>query len=511
MEYYKKCLEAAEIKIKKISSRLSDFNFDARMKKYSEMSMNAFRASLAKKYGAGYKRTVYTSEDLWRKSESFIQDYPVVLSTTYSLRASLSSRIIYDYVIVDESSQVDLVTGALALSCAKKLVVVGDLKQLPNVINNEQKQMADSLFKHYGLSDAYRYSKHSLLSSVVALFPSAPHVLLKEHYRCHPEIIGFCNQRFYNNELVVLTKSSQDDKPLMVYRTVPGNHARGHVNQRQIEVITDEVFPQLDLDKYDGSVGIVTPYRNQANEIKRAFENTAVKVDTADKFQGQERSVMIFSTVDNEIGDFASNPNRLNVAVSRAVDKFIVVTDGNENDSTSPIHELIGYIQYHNHEVVHSQIYSVFDYLYRHYAKAREGVMRQYGKVSEVDSENLMYAVIRDVLNKDDYTKYDVVMHVPLRMILCDLTKLNTRELSFATNHFTHVDFLIYSRITHKPILVVEVDGFAYHNNAKQQERDQVKNNILEKYNIPILRLSTIGSGEKEKIVAALNGLADVG
>ena len=257
-------------------------------------------------------------------------------------------------------------------------------------------------------------------------------------------------------------------------------------------------------------MGIVTPYRNQADALQQIFANTAVKVDTADKFQGQERKVIIFSTVDNEIGDFVSNPNRLNVAVSRAVEKFIVVTDGNENDSKSPIHELIGYIQYHNHDIIHSQVNSVFDYLYQHYAKAREEVMRRYGKVSDVDSENLMYAVIRDVLSSDEYTKYDVVMHVPLRMILCDLTKLDIRELSFATNHLTHVDFLIYSRITHKPILIIEVDGFAYHNNEKQKARDQIKNNILQKYNIPILRLSTIGSGEKEKIIEALHGLGDV-
>ena len=338
----------------------------------------------------------------------------------------------------------------------------------------------------------------------MSLFPNAPHVLLKEHYRCHPEIIGFCNQRFYNNELIVLTKPKSDRQPLMVYRTAPGNHARNRANQRQIDVITNEVFPNQGLNASDGSVGIVTPYRNQADELQRIFAGTTVKADTADKFQGQERSVMIFSTVDNEIGEFSSDPNRLNVAVSRAVDQFIVVTDGNDNDTTSPIHELIGYIQYHNHEVINSEIHSVFDYLYHSYADAREDAMRKYGRVSEVDSENLMYAIIRDVLGKSDYSKYDVVMHVPLRMILSDLTKLNTRELAFATNHLTHVDFLIFSRLTHQPILVVEVDGFAYHNNEKQRERDQVKNSVLEKYNVPILRLSTVGSGEKQKLVSAL-------
>ena len=502
--YYERRLAEIKKRRAELKGILLTFDFDVKMKRYSELSMMAFKASLAKKYEKIQSRAYYSEDDLWKNSETFIEDYPVVLSTTYSLRASLSKQFVYDFVIVDEASQVDLATGALALSCAKKAVIVGDLKQLPNVVNHEQKQITDRVFEQYGLAEAYRYSDHSLLSSVVLLFPKAPHVLLKEHYRCHPEIIGFCNQRFYNNELIVLTKPTSERQPLMVYRTAPGNHARDHVNQRQIDVITNEVFPNQGLSVSDGSVGIVTPYRNQAEELQKFFENTTVKADTADKFQGQERSVMIFSTVDNEIGEFASDPNRLNVAVSRAVDQFIVVTDGNNNDMTSPIHELIGYIQYHNHEIINSEIHSVFDYLYRNYADAREEAMRKYGRVSEIDSENLMYSVIRDVLSKSDYSKYDVVMHVPLRMILSDLTKLNTRELSFATNHLTHVDFLVFSRITHQPILVIEVDGFAYHNNEKQRERDQVKNNILEKYDIPILRLSTVGSGEKNKLIDVL-------
>ena len=505
--YYERRLAEIEGELERLQKELRNVDFDAKRKQYAEGSMVAFKARLSQKYGACSARAFYSPEDLRRKSEKFIQDYPVVLSTTYSLRASLANNFVYDYVIVDEASQVDVATGALALSCAKKTVIVGDMKQLPNVVNEEQKQKTDRVFEKYGLSEPYRYSNHSLLSSVLSLFPNVPHVLLKEHYRCHPEIIGFCNQRFYNNELIVLTSPKNDRQPLMVYRTAPGNHARNRVNQRQIDVITREVFPEQGLNANDGSVGIVTPYRNQADELQRVFAGTMVKADTADKFQGQERSVMIFSTVDNEIGDFASDPNRLNVAVSRAVDQFIVVTDGNDNDKTSPIHELIGYIQYHNHEVINSEVHSVFDYLYHSYADAREEAVRKYGRVSEVDSENLMYAVIRDVLSKSDYSKYDVVMHVPLRMILSDLTKLNTRELSFATNHLTHVDFLIFSRLTHQPILVVEVDGFSYHNNEKQRERDQVKNAILEKYNVPILRLSTVGSGEKQKLVSALESM----
>ena len=390
------------------------------------------------------------------------------------------------------------------LSCAKKAVIVGDLKQLPNVVNGIQKKITDEIFDQFDLDDAYRYSEHSLLSSVTALFPDVARVLLREHYRCHPEIIGFCNQRFYNNELIILTTPKSDRQPMMVYRTVPGNHARDHVNQRQIDVITDEVFQKQNLNLSDASVGIVTPYRKQAEALQKIYADTTVKADTADKFQGQERSVMIFSTVDNEIGEFASDPNRLNVAVSRAIDQFIVVTDGNDNDAVSPIHDLIGYIQYHNHEVINSEIHSVFDYLYKNYANSREIILKKYGRISDVESENLMYSVIRDVLVQNEFSQYEVVTHVPIRMILNDLQKLNTRELSFATNHLTHVDFLIFSKLTHQPIMVVEVDGFAYHNTEKQRERDHVKDTILQKYDIPIVRFSTIGNSESEKLIAAL-------
>lgn len=505
--YYDRRIMELSKRCSALESALKEFEFDRRMKEYSDISMEVFRLSLAKKFKS-HRRQIYTKYDLRTKAEQFLMDYPVILSTAYSLRSSLSSQCFFDYVIVDEASQVDLVTGALALSCARKAVIVGDLKQLPNVVNQEQKQITDRIFETFNLSDIYRYSNHSLLSSMIRLFPEAPHVLLKEHYRCHPEIIGFCNQRFYNNELVILTALKTDRQPMIAYKTAAGNMARGHVNERQIEVIKNEVFSQQNLNANNGSVGIVTPYRNQADRLQQEFSGTTVKADTVDKFQGQERNVMIFSTVDNQIGEFASDPNRLNVAVSRAIDQFIVVTDGNENDKVSPIHELLGYIQYHNHDIVNSDIHSVFDYLYAVNAEAREKILRKYRRESEFDSENLMLALIRKILKDDRFSKFGVVVHVPLRSLLCDLKRLNPRELSFATNHLTHVDFLIFSRLTHQPVLVIEVDGFAYHNSQKQKERDLVKDSILNKFDIPILRLNTVGSCERERITDQLTSIA---
>ncbi len=504
--FYKKRLQDIHARRLSIENQLKDFDFDRKMKEYAELSMKLFKYELYVRYRER-TRHIYSLDDLWRNSEKFISDYPVILSTTYSLRSSLSFYTCYDYVIIDEASQVDLVTGALALSCAKKAVIVGDLKQLPNVVNREQKTITDTIYSKYNLHSAYRYSDHSLLSSMIELFPDVPKVLLKEHYRCHPEIIGFCNQRFYNNELIILTNPSSSRQAMSVYKTVAGNLARGHINERQIDVIKKEIIPQQKLNLLDGSVGIVTPYRDQAKRLKQEFMSTSVKADTVDKFQGQERSVMIFSTVDNQIGEFVANPNRLNVAVSRAIDQFIVVTDGNNNDKDSSIHELIEYINYHNHEIINSKINSVFDYLYEANAEARENILRKYGRVSEFDSENLMRVLIKNILKSDRFSKLNVVMNVPLNLLLNDLSSLNERQLGFATNHLTHVDFLIFSKLTHKPVLVVEVDGFTYHNTEKQRERDKLKDIILEKNNIPILRLSTVGSGEIEKITSKLNEL----
>ena len=142
--------------------------------------------------------------------------------------------------------------------------------------------------------------------------------------------------------------------------------------------------------------------------------------------------------------------------------------------------------------------------------EAREAILRKYGRVSEYDSENLAYILIKDILKNERFSKLSIAMHVPLRSLLKDLSILNSREKQFAANHLAHVDFLIFSRVTHRPVLVIEVDGFAYHNSGKQKERDLLKDGILQKYDIPILRLSTIGSGEREKIYSKIAMLLNV-
>ena len=504
-KYYSVKISELDFRKQELQNILENFSFNNKMKEYTEGSMQLFKNKLYQKY-KGNERSEYNEWDLRFKSEEFIKDYPVIMSTTYSLRRSLAENVVYDYVIVDESSQEDLATGVLALSCAKQTVIVGDLKQLPNVVDTTTAEITDQIFKNYDIPEPYRYSNHSLLSSVSEVFPKVPKTLLKEHYRCHPKIIDFCNRKFYNDQLIILSEGQTEREPLLVYKTTEGNHARLRENQRQIDVIIQEIIPQQNLEKVN--LGIVTPYRNQTLALQRTFQGTHIKADTVDKFQGRENDVIILSTVDNEISEFTDNPNRLNVAISRAKDQLILLVNGNESDNDTNISDLIRYIDYNNFKVINSEVHSIFDYLYKGYEEKRRALLSDQKKKSVFDSENLMYALIREILSDDQFSKYGVILHHPLRNLLLDFSKLSSEEERYARHHATHIDFLIYNKLGKNPVLAIEVDGYEYHKIESQQaKRDYMKNEILEKYRIPLVRFSTTGSRERDKLTKALREL----
>jgi len=499
--WYKQKLCQLKRDITKAEHKLSKFNFENKIKTYTDLSMQLVKSKLATKYGKT------TRENNIVLNKDFLKSYPVILSTTYSLTNCLFDGL-YDYVIIDEASQVDLVTGALALGCATNAVIVGDLKQLPNVVDEQSANITDTIFNKFDINEIYRYKNHSILSAISKMFPEAPSVMLREHYRCHPKIIEFCNQRFYKGQLITLSNNKSKREPLIVYKTKPGNHARNHVNNRQIDVIIDEVIPQQKLDVNKDSIGIVTPYRNQVAALQKMFNDTVVQADTVDKFQGREKDIIILSMVDNNISDFADQPNRLNVAISRAINQLIIVTNGNEEKNDTNIQALIDYINYNNLTVVNSDIGSIFDCLYKCYEENRRKMIKSH--ISEFDSENLMYDLIKSVLNEERFNVFDVALHVPLKTIFNNLAQLSDEEYEYANNIMTHCDFIIYDRVTKKPVLGIEVDGTKYHSeNSKQHERDVMKNNIFATYNMPLIRFRTDGSQEKAKLIKALSTILE--
>ena len=488
---------------RKLTRKLEHYAFDAKMDELTKKSLRLFRAELAARYPWKGTRKRFEEGDFRRNSAEFTREYPVVLSTTYSIKGTLSIEHVYDYLIVDEASQVDLTTGVLAFSCARNIVIVGDMKQLPNVLTEDDIRTSDDIWAKYSLDERYRFSTHSLLSSALETWQNAPVTLLREHYRCHPKIINFCNQKFYHGQLIIMTKDHDESDVLTMYRTAAGNHARGHLNQRQIDVIQQEVLPRLNQQNFQ-SIGIITPYRDQVAAIRKQLGG-AYEVDTVHKFQGREQDAIILTSVDNVITDFVDDPHMLNVAVSRAVHSLTVVTSQDPRNDQTNYGDLTRYIEYNNFEVIQSQVYSVFDMLYQGYAEQRRTYLRKHRRVSEYDSENLMYSVIQEVLSEEAFSSIGCAVHVSLAALVKDYEPLTEEERRYARNPLTHIDFLLFRQMDKQPVLAIEGDGTSCHEaGSTQAGRDEKKNRIMEKCGVPLLRLRTDGSGEREKIRDAL-------
>lgn len=472
-----------------------------------EMSMLHLKNTLYNTYGNNHDRPVFVSDDFKNDWQKILKEYPVVLSTTFSSRSSLNPNAVYDYVIMDEASQVSIETGALALSCAKNAIIVGDSMQLPNVVTDADRKNLRNIARRFDILPGYDCADNSFLQSVCKIIPDAPQTLLREHYRCHPKIINFCNQKFYGGNLVIMTQDKQEEDVICAIKTVVGNHARAQMNQREIDVIKEEVLPQLSYKPED--IGIISPYNNQVNDIRKELGSNRIDVATVHKFQGREKNAIIMTTVDDMITPFSDDPNLLNVAVSRAKQKFCLVVSGNEQSRDGNICDLIAYIEYNNCSVSVSKLHSIFDYLYQQYTEVRIAYLKRHKRISQYDSENLTYALIKEILLENIHLHHlDVICHQPLNMLIRDYSLLNNEECRYAMHHATHIDFLIYNKVSKMPVLAIETDGYAYHKaDSVQFLRDKKKDRILGLYGIAMIRLSTTGNNEKKLIVDKLMSL----
>lgn len=426
------------------------------------------------------------------------------LRTTHAIKNCFGRDFLFDYLIIDEASQVDLVTGVLALSVARNIVIVGDTKQLPNVIDSTMSKQIQELTTHYKIPSHYDYMQHSFLSSVCSVLPNAPRVLLKEHYRCHPKIINFCNQKFYGNALVILSEDNGEENVLEVYVSSAGNHARGHYNQREIDIITNEILPHTTIEPQE--IGIITPYNKQKAHLQNAVGE--IEADTVHKYQGREKDLIIIATTNNQSNNFIDDSKMLNVAITRAKKqlKLIVSYDVCHKQNTN-INDFIRYITYQSAKPIESKVYSIFDLLYKANTQARELYLKGKRRISQFDSENIAFAFIKDILQQDSYHSLDVLPHIPLAKVIKIDEALTQEEKLYAQNPLTHFDFIIYHIMDKVPLLAVEIDGYAFHHTHKQLNRDRLKDSICKKHNFPLLRLSTTQSAESKRLKDMLQAL----
>lgn len=472
-----------------------------------EKCLTTLRSKVANKYSKKAERTQFKDgKEIYFNPASFASEYPVILSTTFSSRGTIGqgTEFLFDYVIMDEASQVDVVTGALALSCAKNAVIVGDKMQLPNVIEEQKKKVVQELFEQTKLPAGYNYI-NSFLASLEQVLPDTPQTLLREHYRCHPKIINFCNQQFYGGKLLIMTEDKGETDVLEAIKTTPGNFCKDHYNQRQIDVIKEEILPKYSEDEI-ANLGIIAPYNNQTDAIRSQIPG--IDAATVHKYQGREKDNIIISTVDNEITSFADDANMLNVAISRAKKKLAVILSGNEQPENSNLVALLKYIQYNNFTVEESKVNSIFDFFYTKETEAKFKYLKVANKISKYDSENAMNALLTNIFEEPKYSKFSFVFEMPLKDVVNKnyMGELPEELSTFANRSWAHVDFTVFNRVTKEILFGIEVDGYNYHKKgSRQAERDLKKNAIFEQIELPLLRLSTKGSGEEGKIKAQLD------
>lgn len=374
-------------------------NIEDKVAEYQPCDPNKWRVheSLAK-LGSADKRKAFNAEDRYPKkfktekvscgeieisregsiqAGDFLKKYPFITSTIHSLKKCFADGAAYqyDYVIIDESSQVDCIAGIVAMSAAKHLVLIGDDEQLPPVVDmGKLRKMQTDLSV---IPELYRLKENrSFLSVCRKAFEKHEsqerkiNVLLKEHYRCHPGIIEFCNRYVYDNKLAIKTGGydAAHKVPITVWwfegnyceRCYCNNGTRvSKRNRKQVKIFIEKEWKRL-VGELTGdnppSVCILTPFLGQLEELDRAIrqynEENGIKLQvlfsgqegmrkeaededaehsvpmlTVHKSQGREFDIVYFLPVEDGDWEYPWSQHKrlVNVAVSRAKRELRVI------------------------------------------------------------------------------------------------------------------------------------------------------------------------------------------
>lgn len=501
---------------------------------YRQHSRNALDAALLRRFEHRSLMHVESAK-LRDQTDKLLSAFPVIASTCFSIRNNLAAGALLDWIIIDESSQVLLPEGMAALSKARNAVIVGDDKQLSPVFSGWDESKQEPPEARFDVRSL------SLLDSVKMMPKSArvPNTLLKEHYRCHPAIIEFCNRTYYDGQLIPMRDPGADTpEPLTVVYAAPGNHARhplhggGRFSQREIDIIAQLQEMQVlregvgegdNIDPKSGDfvLGVVTPYRAQAMRATKRVqselgdgEHARWLAETVHKFQGRGAGTVVLSTVLNAndpdaAKSFYDNNALTNVAVSRAKDRLIVVTTNGGVRLSRNTKQLLDYIEMHDpRSLVQSNIVSIFDVLYQAYSESLERYSRVKNSNSNYSAaENVAELCLQEILAEDKYSHVEYWKQVPLKDALPHVGGLSEEQRNFVFSD-SSLDFLIRVKGSRRVFLAIEVDGWEFHGmSEEQQRRDALKDSIMSIYGIPVLRLPTIGSGEGKQIRAELDRL----
>jgi DNA replication ATP-dependent helicase Dna2 len=297
---------------------------------------------------------------------------------------------LFDVAIIDEASQLTIPSILGALRFARRFILVGDEQQLPPLVLSKEAAAQ-------GLSDSlFSYLKRLDVEGAINLAPtqeqpgaSSACVPLTTQYRMNRWICNFSSKVFYDSRLIAaasiaqrvldapktvawltaespaITRALQPGYPLVFVDVRDEDNSAPKSSSAEARIVRSLVQGLLARGIAEGDIGIIAPYRAQVANIRRHLfsddvesdwsalsPETPMSVDTVDRFQGGERMVIIMSfatTTAPEAGsqlyDFLTNPNRLNVALTRAQRKLIVVGSASALRTLPYFNRLLAYCE----------------------------------------------------------------------------------------------------------------------------------------------------------------------
>ncbi|MDK2934400.1 MAG: hypothetical protein PWP27_2210 [Clostridiales bacterium] len=292
--------------------------------------------------------------------QHFIKNAEIVSGTCTGVISNyVINDMVFDYVIIDEAAKATFPELLISIIRAKKIIMVGDHRQLPPVLDEELIKNSKQTFIESNLDFNTLYN--SIFMKLFEHLPSENKQVLNTQYRMHPTIGTMISQLFYDNQIlngvsikdrkhnikkymdlaiVWLDTSKSPDRFEENISTTYRNMLEANIVKEQLKLINNSI----DSSEYD--VGVITPYSGQKNLIRNEIQqntydniNSNVVVNSVDAFQGGQKDIIIYSTVRSSdkhknIG-FLKSEERLNVAFSRAKRLLIIIGDAEFLSDTS--------------------------------------------------------------------------------------------------------------------------------------------------------------------------------
>ncbi|GAB6099924.1 IGHMBP2 family helicase [Halanaerocella petrolearia] len=287
----------------------------------------------------------------------------VICATNSTAGSQVLEEQEFDLLLIDEATQATEPSALIPLIKADKVVLAGDHKQLPPTILNEEAARK-------GLSK-------SLFERLLEVHGSDIKEMLTVQYRMNHEIMNFSSQELYNGQLVAAdqvkdwrltdldidlpTGQSPTERALTADETISfldtvgmnaPEYSKGDStsiqNSIEADLAAELVTQAVNTGIAAKEVAVITPYKDQVDLIDQLIKSEQVEVNTVDGFQGREKELIIYSLVrSNERGNigFLRDIRRLNVSLTRAKKKLIIIGDSATITSHDIYQQLVEYIK----------------------------------------------------------------------------------------------------------------------------------------------------------------------